>query len=231
MKFCFSGNQYGVEKRYTETSYNPSQFQFNQLGRKTNLKADYTSSTFIENETINKGFNPAIQFKQFSNSGLSPLELFSSDTQMLVRFYSSDGRFPSKGFHAKYKTGKISFYTCILFCNTILEQSRVLLLVMNKLLFSENIQFEHLGAPIVLQAPPDPSKEDYYQSFGKGYSKSSFISQFPSYWYNSENRLQPNYDSARYKSQSTNSFSDPRFYHPSSFNFLNGKHKSFSQTF
>ena len=107
MKFCFPGNQYGVEKMYTETSYNPSQFRYNQLGRKTNLKADYTSSTFIENETINKGFNPAIQFKQFSNSGLSPLELFSSDTQMLVRFYSSDGRFPSKGFHAKYKTGKI----------------------------------------------------------------------------------------------------------------------------
>ena len=98
---------------------------------------------------------------------------------------------------------------------------------MNKLLFSENIQFEHLGAPIVLQAPPDPSKEDYLQSFGKGYSKSSFNSQLPSYWYNSENRLQPNYDSARYKSQSTNSFSDPRFYHPSSFNFLNGKHKYF----
>ena len=104
-------------------------------------------------------------------------------------------------------------------------------IVMNKLLFSENIQFEHLGAPIVLQAPPDPSKEDYFQSFGKGYSKSSFNSQLPSYWYNSENRLQPNYDSPRYKSQSTNSFSDPRFYHPSSFNFLNGKHKSFSQTF
>ena len=108
MKFCFSENQYGIEKMHTETSYNPSQFRYNQLGRKTNLKADYTSSTFIENETINKGFNPAIQFKQFSNSGLSPLELFSSDTQMLVRFYSSDGRFPSKGFHAKYKTGKIS---------------------------------------------------------------------------------------------------------------------------
>ena len=114
---------------------------------------------------------------------------------------------------------------------TIPEQSRVLLLVMNKLLFSENIQFEHLGAPIVLQAPHDPSKENYFQSFGKGYSKSSFNSHLPSYWYNSETRLQPNYDSARYKSQSTNSFSDPRFYHPSSFNFLNGKHKSFSQTF
>ena len=53
MKFCFSGNQYGVEKMHTETSYNPSQFRYNQLGRKTNLKADYTSSTFIENETIN----------------------------------------------------------------------------------------------------------------------------------------------------------------------------------
>ena len=79
MKFCFPGNQYGVEKRYTGSSYTPSQFRFNQLGRKTNLKADYTSSTFIENETINKGFNPAIQFKQFSDSGLSPLELFSSD--------------------------------------------------------------------------------------------------------------------------------------------------------
>ena len=111
MKFCFSGNQYGVEKMYTETSYNPSQFRYNQLGRKTNLKADYTSSTFIENETINKGFNPSIQLKRSSNLGLSPLELFSSDTQMLIRFYSSDGRFPSKGFHAKYKTGKIYFYT------------------------------------------------------------------------------------------------------------------------
>ena len=98
---------------------------------------------------------------------------------------------------------------------------------MNELLFSENIQFEHLGAPIVLQAPPDPSNEDYYQSFGKGYSKSSFNSQLPSYWYNSENRLQPNYDPTRYKSQSTNSYSDPRFYNPSSFNFLNGKHKFF----
>ena len=109
MKFCFPGENYGLGRisnlhgdDHVWPSYN---------GRRNKIFSKSSSSTFLENETIDKGNNFAFDSfdrptdKTHSKLG-DPLELFSSGTHVLVRFYSSDGRFPSKGFRAKYKTGK-----------------------------------------------------------------------------------------------------------------------------
>ena len=83
-----------------------------------------TTSSNIENETIDKGhlyssgggmqksfktvpsLTKTSEGEEPRKQHSSQLELFSAGTQILVRFCSSDGRFPSKGFRAKYKTGK-----------------------------------------------------------------------------------------------------------------------------
>ena len=111
MKFCFPGENYGKAEKSIRREQQ-SGFDHDKAVDKSISKP--SSSSFIENETINKGssFNKPT-FKHFEASqGLksetaASLELFSSGTQVLVRFRSSDGRFPSKGFRAKYKTGKI----------------------------------------------------------------------------------------------------------------------------
>ena len=109
MKFCFPGENYGK----TQTSMPRGQasgIYYSKPFDKSLLKQ--SSSSFIENETINKGSDNMFRLNDFQTtqgltSETAQLELFSSGTQVLVRFRSSDGRFPSKGFRAKYKTGKI----------------------------------------------------------------------------------------------------------------------------
>ena len=115
MKFCFPGENYGIGGKTSTRSGNQFWSSYgngpNKIFSKFSPSSSSSSSSFIENETINKGANlPFSSFdktpeKKYSKLG-NPLELFSSGTHVLVRFYSSDGRFPSKGFSAKFKTGK-----------------------------------------------------------------------------------------------------------------------------
>ena len=112
MKFCFPGENYGLDN--LSSDHGGGQFWTPYKSRENKIHLKSSSSTFIENETINKGYNvPYSNFERSSEKIRSklrnPLELFSSGTHVLVRFYSSDGRFPSKGFRAKYKTGKSFF--------------------------------------------------------------------------------------------------------------------------
>ena len=104
LKFCFPAHNYGNGE-----IYNQGGNQFLSPYDKS-LTKSMSSSSFIENETINKGTNSKQEFNSFrtpENLNSEQLQLFSSGTHVLVRFYSSDGRFPSKGFRAKYKTGKL----------------------------------------------------------------------------------------------------------------------------
>ena len=114
MKFCFPGENYGLDN--LSSNHDGGQFWTPYKNRENKIRLKSSSSTFIENETINKGYHvPYSNYRRSSEKIHSklgnPLELFSSGTHVLVRFYSSDGRFPSKGFRAKYKTGK-SFFVC-----------------------------------------------------------------------------------------------------------------------
>ena len=113
LKLCFPGNKYGLGKYYKQED-DPfrRRFPYDKSPTKV-VSKNPSSSSFIENETIDKGTNnnrwPKMfqnaYFKSKSHSKEASLELFSSGTQMVIRFYSTDGRFPSKGFLAKYKTG------------------------------------------------------------------------------------------------------------------------------
>ena len=111
LKLCFPGNKYGLGKYYKQEDDPFRRFPYDKSP--TKVVSKNPSSSFIENETIDKGTNnnrwPKMfqnaYFKSKSHSKEASLELFSSGTQMLIRFYSTDGRFPSKGFLAKYKTG------------------------------------------------------------------------------------------------------------------------------
>ena len=119
MKFCFPGENYGKEQISIPPEQQSGLFHYDKTADKSVSKS---SSSFIENETINKGSKNKPTLKHFEtsqglNSESAPLELFTSGTQVLVRFVSSDGRFPSKGFRAKYKTGKIMFIGGFVYCN------------------------------------------------------------------------------------------------------------------
>ena len=107
MKLCFPGENYGRTQHTLDYDSEVDKVISKQ------------TSSFNENETINKGSYNTLPFKttqaaQMHHSESSSLELFSSGTQISARFRSSDGRFPSKGFRAKYKTGKLIFIGC--FC-------------------------------------------------------------------------------------------------------------------
>ena len=108
MKFCFPEENYGLGKM--SGIHGSGQNWPIYTNKENKIHSKSSSSSFLENETINKGANvPYSSFERSSETKYpkvqDPLELFSSGTHVLVRFYSSDGRFPSKGFRAKYKTG------------------------------------------------------------------------------------------------------------------------------
>ena len=116
MKFCFPGENYGIGEKTSVRGENQfwSLYGSGQNKVLSKSSSSSSSSSFIENETINKGTNvPFNSFEKTSEEKYSkhgnPLELFSSGTHVYVRFYSSDGRFPSKGFRAKFKTGNARF--------------------------------------------------------------------------------------------------------------------------
>ena len=84
MKFCFPGENYGRPQQTLEYD--------NEVDKVISKQ----TSPFNENETINKGSYSTLPFKttqaaQMHHSESSSLELFSSGTQILVRFCSSDG--------------------------------------------------------------------------------------------------------------------------------------------
>ena len=107
LKFCFPAENYGNGEVHNQGGNKFGSTYDKSLSKSISSSS---SSSFIENETINKGPSSKQAFNNFGTSkslNLEPLVLFSSSTHVLVRFYSSDGRFPSKGFRAKYKTGKL----------------------------------------------------------------------------------------------------------------------------
>ena len=89
-------------------------------------------------------------------------------------------------------------------------------------MFSENIQLEHLGTPMVLQTVSNPSKEDFFHSLRRGNEKSfyreksSLNNVLPSYWPYSQNHLQSHYNSdptiSMPDSLSTPLLNDPQHY-------------------